>query len=234
MGLYPRVVSAALWGAALLAAVTLGCRAPAPAAPAETPAAARVAASSSFDPCASSKPLPHPYHGILRVARCEQDMFLTMAGVADQLGADCRFCHAPLIENGHEVPKKEDYPVMTDRKLAANWMSTELMQSLKTADGSKMTCRSCHTDDEGKPVGKIFGQPRDVRKAMEWMNVVMVNRFVTLDGQKLKCKFCHQDKVGSPGFDKKVILTNHLPPHPPVAGAAAPPAPAEAPPASKP
>ena len=151
MGLLPRVVTAAFWGAALLAAVALGCRAPAPAAPVEATAArAPPSSSSSFNPCSASKPVPHPYKGILRVARCEQDMYLTMAGVADQLGVDCRFCHAPLVENGHEVPKKEDYPVMTDRKLAANWMSTELMQSIKTADGSKMSCKSCHTDDDGQ------------------------------------------------------------------------------------
>jgi hypothetical protein len=229
MALLPRAVSAAFWGAALFAAVALGCGGPTPA-PAVA-AAPRAGTASNFDPCSNSKPMPHPYHGILRVARCEQDMFLTMAGVADQLGVDCRFCHTPLIENGHEVPKKEDYPVMTDRKLAANWMSTELMQSIKPADGSKIACKSCHVDDAGKPVGKIFGQPRDVRKAMEWMNVVMVNRFVTLDGQKLKCKSCHQDGVGKPGFDKKVILTNHLPPHPSVEAA---PAPIGAPPASKP
>jgi hypothetical protein len=232
MALLPRAALAASWGVALFAAVALGCRAPAPAAPAASAPAPRAAAhASDFDPCKDSKPMPHPYRGILRVARCEQDMYLTMAGIADQLGVDCRFCHVPLVENGHEVPKKEDYPVMTDRKLAANWMSTELMASIKTADGSKMTCRSCHTDDDGKPVGKIFGQPRDVKKAMEWMNVVMVNRFVTLDGQKLKCKNCHQDKVGSPGFDKKVILTNHLPPHPHLEGA---PAPITTLPASKP
>ena len=74
----------------------------------------------------------------------------------------------------------------------------------------------------GKPIVKILGQPRDVKKAMEWMNVVMVNRFVTLDGQKLKCKTCHQDKVGSPGFERKVILTDHLPPHPHDAASAPP------------
>src|ERR1700760_4815235 len=93
-------------------------------------------------------------------------------------------------------------------------MTTELMTAIKPADGGKMTCKSCHTDEDGKPVVKILGQPRDVKKAMEWMNVVMVNRFVTLDGEKLKCKHCHQANVGSPGFVTKIILTDHLPPHP--------------------
>jgi hypothetical protein len=222
MALLPRVVSAALFGVALVAAVALGCHAPAPAAPADAVARPRAAPASTFDPCKESKPVPHPYHGLLRAARCEQDMFLTMAGIADQLGVDCDFCHVPLIQNGKPVPKKEDYPIMTDRKLAANWMSGELMASIKTADGSAMTCRSCHIDDQGRPIGKIFGQPRDVNKAMEWMNVVMVNRFTTLDGQKLKCKYCHQDNVGKPGFDKKVILTDHLPPHPHTDAAPAP------------
>src|ERR1700733_9821713 len=129
----------AVWGAALSAAVAAGCRAPAPAvveAPAATP---RAAAGSNFDPCSESKPMPKAYKGILRSAKCEQDMYLTMAGVADQLGVECSFCHVPLAVTVQPVPKKEDYPVMTDRKMIANWMSTELMQSIKPADGSKMT-----------------------------------------------------------------------------------------------
>jgi hypothetical protein len=215
MAKLPSSYLAVAWSGALSLAVAAGCGAPAAPPVAAGPVAApRGAAVSNFDPCTESKPTPHPYKGILRVARCEQDMYLTMAGVAEQLGVECVFCHVPLVVNGQPVPKKEDYPVMTDRKLVANWMSTELMQSIKPADGSKMTCKSCHTGDDGKPVVKILGQPRDVKKAMEWMNIVMVNRFVTLDGQKLKCKTCHQASVGSPGFEKKIILTNHLPPHP--------------------
>ncbi|HVY49420.1 MAG TPA: hypothetical protein VHB21_26190, partial [Minicystis sp.] len=174
------------------------------------------AAEKPFDPCADSKPVPHPYHGILRSARCEQEMFLTMASVADQLGVECTYCHVPLIQNGVPVPKKEDYPVMTDRKLVANWMSTELMRSIKPAAGGEMKCKLCHVDEHGKPVAKIFGYPRSREKAMEWMNLVMVNKFVTLSGDKLKCKYCHEANVGSPGFDAKVILTDHLPPHPPL------------------
>src|SRR5262245_33056251 len=33
-------------------------------------------AASSSDVCAGSKPVPHPFEGILRTARCEQEMFL--------------------------------------------------------------------------------------------------------------------------------------------------------------
>jgi hypothetical protein len=163
-----------------------------------------------FDPCEGSKPPPREYAGLLRVAKCEQDMFLTMAGVAGQLGVECKHCHVPHPTDA----KKLDYPVMTPKKDIANWMSQHLMQAVKTADGSPMKCKSCHTDSEGKPVAKILGNPRDVIKAQEWMSMVMVNKFVSTSGEKLKCKSCHVGNFTTKQFQAKVILrTEQIPAH---------------------
>jgi hypothetical protein len=154
--------------------------------------------------------VPHPYAGILRVARCEQDMFLTMAGVATQLGVECKYCHVPHPTD----PKKEDYPVMTPKKEIANWMSMHLMQAIKPVDGGPMKCKLCHTDASGKPITKILGNPRDIMKAQEWMSLVMVNKFVTQKGEKLKCKSCHVGNFTTPAFQAKVILrSEQIPPH---------------------
>jgi hypothetical protein len=163
-----------------------------------------------FDPCDDSPPVPREFTGILRVARCRQDMFLTMASVAGQLGVECRHCHVPHPTD----PKKEDYPVMTPKKDIANWMSQHLMQAVKPADGSPLKCKSCHTDANGKPVAKILGNPRDVIKAQEWMSMVMVNKFVSKSGEKLKCKSCHVGNFTTPQFQAKVLLrSEQIPPH---------------------
>jgi hypothetical protein len=163
-----------------------------------------------FDPCEGSRPPPREYTGILRVAKCEQDMFLTMASVATQLGVECRHCHVPHPTD----PKKEDFPPMTPKKEIANWMSLHLMQAVKPADGSPLKCKSCHTDANGKPVAKILGNPRDVIKAQEWMSMVMVNKFVSKSGEKLKCKSCHVGNFTTPQFQAKVLLrSEQIPPH---------------------
>jgi hypothetical protein len=160
--------------------------------------------------CKGSPPVPHPVTGVLRNARCEQDMYISMAGVADQLGVKCNYCHVTLASD----PTKEDYPPMTPKKEIANWMSLHLMQSIKPADGSPMKCQSCHTDDAGKPVAKILGNPRTRAAANEWMSEVMVNKFVALDGSKLKCKSCHVGSPSSPEWKPKVILvSDQLPKH---------------------
>lgn len=178
-----------------------------------TPVASALAPAKSekpFDPCDTSGPVPKPYFGILSVARCEQDMFLTMANVVFQLGVECKYCHAPHPTD----PKKEDYPVMTPKKETANWMKMHLMASIKPADGSQIKCRSCHTDSAGKPIAKILGNPRDIVKAQEWMSMVMVNKFVSQKGEKLKCKSCHAGNFATPQFQGKVILqTAQIPPH---------------------
>ena len=177
---------------------------------------ASAALAPAFDECKDSAPVPRVYEGILRGARCDQQRFLTMASVADQLGVECIHCHAPTPD-----PKKQDYPVMTPRKEIANWMSQHLMQALKPVDGSPMRCKSCHTDENGKPVLKILGDPRDPAKASQWMAMVMVNRFVAADGSRLTCRSCHVGRVGTPQWQAKVILrTEQLPKHE-VAGKAA-------------
>jgi hypothetical protein len=194
-------------GAAFLAALSVACG-PAPVEPvapsAGTSAPAAAGASSTaeaFDECAGSKPVPHPFLGILRVARCEQHLYLTMASVAGQLGVKCAYCHAPPKAG----EKDEDYPVMTPKKEIANWMSMHLMQALKPIDGSPMKCKSCHVDESGHPVAKILGDPRDPVKAAEWMSLVMVAKFVNADGERLKCKSCHVGNVKSPTWQGKVI-----------------------------
>lgn len=194
-----------------------------------TPASRAGARGPVVDICADNPPPPHPFSGLLSKARCDQEMFLTMAGVADQLGVECSHCHAP-----HPTDRqKEDYPKATPKKEIANWMGNHLMRSVKMADGSPMRCKACHQDpDTGKSVARFLGNPRDPRKAQEWMTMVMVNRFVSLDGQKLRCKSCHVDNFGKRGFQGKVILrTDHLPEHPPPPEPALPePSPAEPPP----
>jgi hypothetical protein len=232
----PRGASKALVAAALTAGAlaVAGCGPARDAAPASPTAGApprptaRAAAGAGVDICADNPPPPHPFFGLLARARCDQEMFLTMAGVADQLGVECSHCHAP-----HPTDKqKEDYPKATPKKEIANWMGNHMMRSVKMADGSPMRCKSCHEDpDTGKSVARFLGSPRDPRKAQEWMTMVMVNRFVGLEGQKLRCKSCHVENFGKRGFQAKVILrTEHLPPHPDPP-APPPPPPAEPPPA---
>jgi len=167
-------------------------------------------APAAFDPCDGSKPVPHPFLGILRVARCDQHMYLTMASVATQLGVECNHCHVPSKTN----PKEEEYPVMTAKKEIANWMSMHLMQAVRPADGSTIKCKYCHTDENGKSIAKIFGQPRDVVKAHEWMSLVMVNKFVAASGEKLRCKSCHVGNFSTGEWRAKVILqSDQIPKH---------------------
>jgi hypothetical protein len=171
--------------------------------------ATSAAAAPAFDECQDSGPVPRVYEGILRGARCDQQRFLIMASVADQLGVECVHCHAPTAD-----PKKQDYSVMTPRKEIANWMSQHLMQALKPVDGSPMRCTSCHTDENGKPVAKILGDPRDPAKTYAWMASVMVNRFVAADGRRLTCRSCHVGRVGTPAWQPKVILrSEQIPKH---------------------
>jgi hypothetical protein len=201
-----RLLSAgALLAAALVPAY--GCTSGA--GPAAAPAAP-AAKGPDIDICAGSPPVPREYTGILRNARCEQDMFITMASVGDQLGVECKHCHVPKKDD----PTREDYPVMTPQKEVAAWMSVHLMTAIKPADGSPMRCKSCHTDESGKSVAKILGNPRDPVKANEWMSLVMTKRFVAADGSKLKCKSCHVGTPGTPEFRPKVILQSaQLPKH---------------------
>jgi hypothetical protein len=140
-----------------------------------------------------------------------------MSQVMDQMGVECSYCHAPKVPattgpNGLPVL---DYPAPTPKKDVANWMSMHLMSAIKPADGSPLKCSSCHTDDQGRPVAKILGSPRDPVKANEWMSLVMVRKFVARDGSKLRCKSCHVGTPGTAEFQPKVILHGEqIPPHP--------------------
>jgi hypothetical protein len=179
-------------------------------APAATPAAAPAGKPPDVDICKGSPPVPHPYTAILRNARCEQDMYITMASCADQLRVACNHCHAVKPAD----PSEEDYPAPTPKKEVAAWMSVHFMQAVKPADGSPMRCKSCHTDEHGKGVAKILGDPRDPVKTREWMSLVLVKKFVAADGSKLKCRSCHAGTPGTPEFRPKVILqTELLPAH---------------------
>ena len=150
------------------------------------------------------------YYGLLKDAKCEQDMFLTMAKIAGDLGVDCGYCHQAIAGS----PKDFDFPAMTDRKQVALFMGHEFMDGMKQKNGEEMRCKSCHVDKTGKPAAKFLGNPRDLAFTMEFMNLTMSNRFVHTDGSKVKCIDCHVGNVGTPTFQKTVIMKGeqiHLP-----------------------
>lgn len=182
-----------------------------PVAPAQSgSAAAPVASAKPFDQCDNSKPLAKQYFGVLKDARCANDRFPIMAGVATMLGVECKYCHVPDPNN----PNEELYAEMTLKKEKANWMKMHLMKAVKPADGSELKCSSCHSDDNGKPLAKILGNPRDETRAHEWMSLVMTTKFVVAaTGEKLKCKHCHVGNYKTPEWHPKVILTDHIPAH---------------------
>ncbi len=202
IGFTKAILAAALLGAAALAA----CGTPA------KPVAPRAAGTSSaaappIDVCLNDKPPPRAYFGPLRAARCEQEMFQTMAGIARDLDVKCSYCHVPKGDSTFE------YPEMTPKKEIAAWMSHTFMTGLKRADGRPMTCGSCHVDKAGKPSAKFLGAPRDTAWAVEWMTTVMTTRFTLADGSKLKCKHCHVGTWGTPTFEPKVIGRTAQVPH---------------------
>ncbi len=182
-------------------ATAFGCSSTPPATSAQTTPATKPS-SAPFDPCKESGPVPRKFYGLLKDAKCEQDMFLTMAKVAGDLGVECSYCH---IQDKTD-PKRFDFPRMTDKKQMALFMGHEFMSGLKRADGAEMRCKSCHVDKNGKPSAKFLGTPRDVVWTTEWMNLVMANRFVHTDGTKVKCKDCHAGNLGTDKFQKTVIL----------------------------
>ena len=81
-------------------------------------------ATSSFDPCADEPPPEKAYLGVLREARCDQELYLTMARVAESLGVGCGHCHEGK-PGGTE--KDFDFPAMTRNKEVANWMKHQLV-----------------------------------------------------------------------------------------------------------
>jgi hypothetical protein len=220
----PAVVAVVTWGAALIAGALGGCgpgqpakdpdgKTTATAKPADPPpkgSSSATASSKPFDQCDNSPPLAIKYLGLLKDARCDFDRYPIMAGIATQLGVKCNYCHVPDPNDA----KNELYPVMTQKKEIANWMSMHLMKAIKPADGSQIKCSMCHADEAGKPTPKILKSPRDTTYAHEWMSLVMTTKFVVAaTGEKLKCKHCHVGNYGTPEWQAKVILTDHIPPH---------------------
>jgi hypothetical protein len=197
------VATSALLAAVAVSAIAGGCGS-APAKPPPTaPDKPQATSTSHYDPCADSKPLTRKYTGILAKARCDQELYLTMADIAGSLDVSCDYCHA---HDKSGDPKKFDFPLMTDRKQVALFMQHEFVEGLKTKDGSPVECASCHVDKNGQPAAKFLGEPRDTAYAVEWMNIVMVNKFTHLDGAKLKCKDCHVGNFATPDFKPKVIM----------------------------
>ncbi|MEO7112792.1 MAG: hypothetical protein ABI183_20275 [Polyangiaceae bacterium] len=195
------------WSGCLLFSTTLaisaaaGCSSTPPATSAPRPA--KVASHApAFDPCKDSGPVPRKYFGLLKNAKCEQEMYLTMAKIAGDLGVECGYCH---VQNKQDA-KQFDFPAMTTQKQQALFMGHDFMDGLKRKDGEEMRCKSCHVDKNGNPSAKFLGMPRDIGWTTEWMNLVMTNRFVHTDGTKVKCKDCHAGNVGSDKFQKTVIM----------------------------
>lgn len=171
-----------------------------------------VAAVSTIDPCEGDEPPPKSFTGPLRGVRCKQEMFLRMAGIADDLGVRCGHCHVPKADD----PKRFEYHEPTPNKDVASWMSHTFMTGLRRKDGAPMDCGDCHIDKSGKPAAKFLGEPRDTAWAVEWMTTVMTNRFVLPDGSKLKCKHCHVGTWGTKDFEPKVIGRTDQVPHGPL------------------
>lgn len=145
------------------------------------------------------KPLERKYTGVAAAARCQRQVYTIMDGVTHFLGVKCVYCHI-----------KNDYPAPTRRKRIANWMARELIPRLRKQDGTKPWCNDCHVI-HGKGTAKILGWPRNRRWAIEWMTTQLVADFQTAQGKALHCKSCHGANIGSPGFEPRVILTDHLP-----------------------
>jgi hypothetical protein len=194
--------------AALIAALLAACgaapeRASTPTRPAPTlnvPQKALISDDCEPEP---GKPPPEPlertYTGVAAKARCQREVYTIMGGVTHFLGVKCNYCHL--------VP---DYRAMTHRKEIANWMASELIPSLQKKNGAQAWCNDCHVN-EGKGVAKILGDPRQPTFAVEWMTTHLVEDFQSKGGSALHCKACHQGNLGTPEFQRRVILSDHLP-----------------------
>ena len=94
-----------------------------PLAPSAGPSAPASAGASStadtFDECTGSKPVPHPFLGILRVARCEQHMYLTMASLLRQRAMSA------LFGGGVGPTRREGLEVRDHRRDLVGWQVTE-------------------------------------------------------------------------------------------------------------
>jgi hypothetical protein len=158
------------------------------------------APAAIIDDCAEEPaPLERVYTGLAAKARCQREVYTIMAAVKRSLGVQCDYCHL--------VP---DYRAMTQRKEIANWMASELVPALQKKGGGAVWCADCHSRGEAG-VAKILGAPRKEPFAIEWMTTHLVEDFETRKGSPLRCKSCHEANLGAPEFQRKIILTNHLP-----------------------
>jgi hypothetical protein len=152
------------------------------------------------DPCRieAGRPPPtapaHAYQGLLANARCVAEVDALMQEVSAALGVRCDYCHVGT-----------DYARETEKSRIANFMAVELVPRLVAKDGAAVTCARCH-----RGVAKILGAPRSEPRALEWMTAELAPNFVTRDDRPLRCRSCHRADWGSPGFDRKVILTDAL------------------------
>jgi hypothetical protein len=192
------------WRAALALAVLAGCGGAPASRP--TPSVVRGAAEPNertaprVDPCAGDAPsAPLGFQGLLRDARCEDEVIEIMTETARALGVSCDYCH-----------ERGDFQRATPKKEIANWMATKLSPSLRRRGGGAVSCADCHAS-EGRGVAKILGEPRRQGRSVEWMTTVLSERFETSQGTPLYCRTCHLENLGQPGFAKTVILTDHLP-----------------------
>lgn len=157
------------------------------------------------DPCgAGTEELG--FQGLLRGARCQAEVVERMTETARALGVACDYCH-----------ERGDFMRATPMKDVANWMATKLAPSLRKRGGGAVECGDCHASN-GHGVAKFLGTPRQQDLSVEWMTVVLAERFETAQGAPLYCRNCHTDDLGKAGFQKRVILTDRLPPLPPLSG----------------
>ena len=192
-----------LAGVALFVAACGGAPVPADTPEGSSPVARR--AADAPDDCAelpgrpAPKPLRTTYTGVAAKARCDREVYTIMGGLTHFLGVKCEYCHV-----------KGDYIAPTHNKQVANWMAQELIPSLEKQKGGQIWCNDCHVVD-GKATPKILRSPRDQAWAVEWMTTHLAERFGIKGGEPLRCKSCHLGNPGSPEFEKKIILTDHLP-----------------------
>jgi hypothetical protein len=165
-------------------------------------------AAPRVDPCADdAAAAPLGFDGLLRGARCREEVAEIMTDTARALGVGCEYCHV-----------SGDFARSTPKKEVANWMATKLVPSLRRRDGAAIKCADCHAS-EGRGVAKILGEPRRHDRSVEWMTTVLSERFETSQGTPLYCRTCHLENLGQPGFARTVIFTDHVPPRaPPVSG----------------
>lgn len=198
----PRVLALAL-ACGLLACGPPRTRQPLPAGHARAPAEPLPRA----DPCGESAATAElGFQGLLRGARCQAEVVERMTETSRALGVACDYCH-----------ERGDFARPTPMKEVANWMAQKVVPSLRKRGGGAVQCADCHASN-GHGAAKFLGTPRRQDLSVEWMTVVLAERFETAQGAPLYCRTCHTDDLGKAGFQKRVILTDRLPPLPPLSG----------------